>query len=55
MEKINQRGGGNNYSSFDIAFKDDYIIKHRLVNIGLNEKLLSGTIEIINNSVNLND
>ena len=55
LEKIDQRGGGIDYSSFDIVFKDEYLVEHRLVDVRITEQLESGTIEVKNNCVKLTD
>jgi hypothetical protein len=53
LEKINQRGGALKQESFEVIFKNEYLIEHRLMDIRLTEQLESGTITIENNCVTL--
>lgn len=53
LEKIAQRGGGIQQSSFAQIFRDEYLPEHRLVDIRLTEQLNSGTIKIVDGCVSL--
>lgn len=51
LEKIDQRGGGIRFDSFERVFKEEYVPEHRLVDIRLTEQINSGTIAIKNGCV----
>ncbi len=53
LEKINQRGGGIELSSFDNIIKHEYMNEYRVTDARITEQLQSGTIEIHNGCVKL--
>ena len=53
LEKIQQRGGGINYSQLEEVFVKEYINEHRLVDVRVTEQLESGTIIIEKGCVKL--
>lgn len=46
LEKLQQRGGGIQLSSFEEVFTKEYVKEHRLVDVRLTEQQASGTIVI---------
>ena len=46
LEKLQQRGGGIQQSSFAQVFTQEYMVEHRLVDVRLTEQIESGTITI---------
>jgi hypothetical protein len=55
LEKLQQRGGAIQQSSFEDVFRVEYLAEHRLVDVRLTEQLQSGTITITNGCVRLTD
>lgn len=55
LEKLNQRGGAINLSSFDSVFKNEYMNEHRLVDVRITEQINSGTIVIDDKCVKLTE
>jgi hypothetical protein len=55
LEKIQQRGGGIKFDSFDRVFTQEYVKEHRLVDVRLTEQQQSGTITIKDGCVKLTD
>jgi hypothetical protein len=55
LEKIQQRGGGIRYASFDRVFTQEYVKEHQLVDIRLTEQLQSGTVRIVDGCVMLTE
>jgi len=53
LEKIEQRGGGIQFSKFEDVFSKEYLKEHRLVDVRLTEQLQSGTIVIEGGCVKL--
>ena len=53
LEKLQQRGGGIQLSSFEDVFTKEYIKEHRLVDVRLTEQQNSGTIVIHDGCVKL--
>lgn len=53
LEKLEQRGGGIEYSAFENVFTQEYVKEHRLVDVRLTEQLQSGTIAIHEGCVTL--
>jgi hypothetical protein len=55
LEKLQQRGGGIKFDSFDQVFTKEYVKEHRLVDVRLTEQEQSGTIVIKDGCVKLTD
>jgi len=55
LEKLQQRGGGIKFDSFDQVFTKEYVNEHRLVDVRLTEQQESGTIVIKDGCVKLTD
>jgi hypothetical protein len=55
LEKLQQRGGGIKFDSFDQVFTQVYVKVHRLVDVRLTEQQQSGTIVIQDGCVKLTD
>lgn len=55
LEKLQQRGGGIQYSRFEDVFTKEYVKEHRLVDVRLTEQLASGTIKIEDGCVTLTE
>jgi hypothetical protein len=55
LEKLQQRGGGIKFDSFDQVFTQEYVKEHRLVDVRLTEQQQSGTIVIQDGCVKLTD
>jgi hypothetical protein len=53
LEKLQQRGGGIRFSSFEDVFTKEYVKEHRLVDVRLTEQQSSGTIIIQDGCVKL--
>jgi hypothetical protein len=53
LEKLHQRGGAINLSSFDDIIKNEYMVEHRLVDVRITEQENSGTINIKDGCVRL--
>jgi hypothetical protein len=55
LEKLQQRGGGIQFSKFHYIFTEEYMREHRLIDIRLTEQSESGTIFIDGNCVRLTE
>jgi hypothetical protein len=55
LEKLQQRGGGIKFNSFDQVFAKEYMKEHRLVDVRLTEQQQSGTVTITDGCVKLTD
>jgi hypothetical protein len=53
LEKLQQRGGGIKFDSFDRVFTKEYVKEHRLVDVRLTEQQQSGTVTIVGGCVKL--
>ena len=53
LEKLQQRGGGIEYSRFEDVFTKEYLYEHRLVDVRLTEQMASGTITVKDGCVKL--
>lgn len=55
LEKLQQRGGGIKFDSFDQVFAKEYMKEHRLVDVRLTEQQQSGTVQIKDGCVTLTE
>lgn len=55
LEKLQQRGGGIQFSSFEEVFTHEYVEEYRLVDVRLTEQQSSGTITIKKGCVKLTE
>ena len=55
LEKLDQRGGGIQLTSFEEVFTKEYVKEYRLVDVRLTEQQASGTIIIQNGCVKLTE
>jgi hypothetical protein len=53
LEKIQQRGGGIKFDSFEQIFITEFVMEHRLVDIRITEQLQSGTVVLEEGCVKL--